>query len=499
MTLSGALAKSAEATPSRPAVTAGETTLTYAEVNDAATALAGSLVDVGVEPGDRVALWIPNVPHFIIGYFAIARAGGVVVPVSTLLGVGEVSHILNDSGATTLIAASVFDEMTLALPELTPDVKTTIIWGETRVPGAIDLKALCESPPSAPLPMHRGPDDLAVLIYTSGTTGWPKGAMLSNSNILTNAAACAEAIEITPDDRFLTVLPLFHSFGATVCMVLPILLGAHIVLLPRFHPAEVLEAFSAHAITVFAGVPAMYGVLLNVRDISGVNVDAMRLCVTGGAPCPPKVLTAFKERFGVQFVEGYGPTEASPVVSVNPPSGLQKLGSVGLPVKDVSVRLTDDDGNPVPVGEIGEILVSGPNVMQGYWQAPEATAETIVDGWLLTGDMGILDEDGYLRIVDRKTDMVIVGGLNVYPREVEDVIHQLPAVADCAVIGEPSERRGEDVKAFVVLREGESLTEDAVIEHCRQHLGSYKVPRTVVFADDLPRSGTGKVLKRELR
>ena len=499
MTLPEALTRSAEAGPSRPAVTIADETLTYAELDVTVTALAASLIEQGVESGDRVALWMPNVPQFLIGYFAILRAGAIVVPVSTLLGMSEVTYILNNSGAVALIAAGIFDDVTAALPERVEAVRTTIVWGETKVPNAIDFDALCVRPPAAPLPEPASPDDLAVLIYTSGTTGRPKGAMLSHHNILSNAAACALAIEITPEDRFLTVLPLFHSFGATVCMVLPVTLGAHIVLLPRFNPSEVLQAFGVYAITVFAGVPAMYGVLLNVRDISGVNLEAMRICVTGGAPCPPKVLKAFRERFGVQFVEGYGPTEASPVVSVNPPSGVQKLGSVGPPIIDVTLRIADEEGKPLPTGEIGEILVKGPNVMQGYWQAPEATAETIVDGWLHTGDMGVLDDDGYLRIVDRKKDMIIVGGLNVYPREVEDVIYQIPEVADCAVIGEPSERRGEDVKAFVVLREGLTLTEDQVIDHCSEHLGAYKVPRSVVFPEDLPRSGTGKILKRALK
>jgi long-chain acyl-CoA synthetase len=485
--------------PHRPALTIGEKTLTYAEVDGAVSALATSLVEQGIAPGDRVALWMPNVPPFAIGYFAILRAGAVVVPVSTLLGLNEVSYILENSGAKALIAAHIFNDLTAQLPDKVPGLERVIVWGDKPACEVLSFDALCARAPGPEALHPASGDDLAVIIYTSGTTGRPKGAMLSHANLLSNAAACAQVIEVNAQDRFLTVLPLFHSFGATVCMILPILLGAHIVLLPRFNPAEVLQALSGYRITVFAGVPAMYGVLLNVRDLSGMDFAPLRLCVTGGAPCPPKFISAFRERFGALLIEGYGPTEASPVVSVNPPSGMQKIGSTGPAVPGVELGIADEQGTWLAVGEVGEVCVRGPNVMQGYWQAPEATAETVRNGWLFTGDMGRLDEDGYLYIVDRKKDMIIVSGMNVYPREVEDVIYQLPAVGDCAVVGEPSERRGEDVKAFVVLKEGQTLTEEEVLDHCRQHLASFKVPRTVVFAQDLPRSGTGKILKRALR
>jgi long-chain acyl-CoA synthetase len=497
--LPAALAHTARVAPERPAVTLGDQTLTYAQFDVVVSALATSLVAEGVKPGDRVALWMPNVPQFPVGYFAILRAGGVVVPVSTLLGLDEVAYILGNSGAVALIAAHVFADIVAELPQKAPGLRRVIIWGPASVPGALSLEALCTRKPDPTVLQPSEGDALAVAIYTSGTTGRPKGAMLSHRNLLSNAAACVGVIDVTADDRFLTVLPLFHSFGATVCMVLPVLLGAHIVLLPRFNPGEVLQSLSRYRITVFAGVPSMYGVLLNVKDTAGLDFSALRLCVTGGAPCPPMYIPAFQERFGALLIEGYGPTEASPVVSVNPVHGRQKVGSTGLPIPGVEVRIADEDRRWLPTGEVGEVCVRGPNVMLGYWQAPEATAETIVDGWLFTGDMGRLDDDGYLYIVDRKKDMIIVSGFNVYPREVEDVIHQLPAVADCAVVGEPSERRGEDVKAFVVLKEGCSLNEEELLSHCRAHLGSYKVPRTVVFAHDLPRSGTGKILKRALR
>jgi long-chain acyl-CoA synthetase len=497
--LSAMLARSAEDGPQRPAVTLGDRTLTYAELNQAASALATALLEQGVAPGDRVGLWMPNVTEFVVAYFAVIRAGGVVVPVSTLLGLEEVAYILSNAEAVALVAASLFDETVAKLPVRVPSLRKVIVWGDTEVADALALSELMSGPARPESLQPSAHDDLAVLIYTSGTTGRPKGAMLSHRNLLTNAAACAQAIDVGPEDRFLTVLPLFHSFGATVCMILPLLIGAHIVLLPRFSPNEVMQAFGAYGITVFAGVPSMYAVLLNMREDAAFDLSSLRLCVTGGAPCPPSAIRQFGERYGAALIEGYGPTEASPVVSVNPPHGVQKVGSVGLPIPGVELSIADDDGNKLPTGEIGEVCVRGPNVMLGYWRAPEATAETVVDDWLLTGDMGRLDEDGYLYIVDRKKDMVIVSGMNVYPREVEDVIYQLPKVADCAVVGAPSERRGEDVRAYIVCKEGQTLTEDEVIQHCSQHLAPYKVPRSVVFADDLPRSGTGKVLKRALR
>jgi len=497
--LSAQLAHTAQQGPDRPALTLGDRTLTYADFDAAVSSLATALAEEGLAPGDRVALWMPNVPEFAITYFAVSRAGGIVLPLSTLWGLEEISYILGNAEASAIVAAHPFDDIVRALPDRVPSLKRLIAWGDTKLNDALSLGELIRRPADPERHRSSSGGEPAVLIYTSGTTGRPKGATLTHTNLLSNARACEEAIEVGADDRFLTVLPLFHSFGATVCMILPIVLGAHSVLLPRFSPTEVLQALSACRITVFAGVPAMFTVLLGVREDPASDLSTLRICVTGGAPAPPQMITAFQRRFGAILVEGYGPTEASPVVSVNPPHGLQKTGSVGPPVPDVDVRIADDSGQTLPVGEVGEILVHGPNVMQGYWQAPEATAETIVDGWLHTGDMGRVDEDGYLYIVDRKKDMVIVAGMNVYPREVEDVIYQLPAVADCAVVGVASERRGEDVKAFVVLKEGQSLTEDEVVEHCRGCLAPYKVPRVVAIEQDLPRSATGKVLKRALR
>ena len=498
-TLSGRLQRTAAAHPDRPAVTLGDRTLTYQDLAHAVAACAAGLSELGVGPGQRVAIIFPNCPQFVISYFAALQLGATVVPLHCLQGPAEIMHVIADAGAETLIGLDVFCPLMQAVREHVPTLRRVVVSGEASVPDAHDFAALLQ-PPSGPVPFHPAtPDDLAVLIYTSGTTGRPKGAMLSHDNIVFDADACCEVISVTEQDVFGTVLPLFHSFGATVCMILPILQGAHSVLLPRFSPLTVLETLEAARATVFAGVPSMYAVMLQMKTDREFDLGAMRLAVSGGAPLPVEVLHGFERRFGVYMIEGYGPTEASPVVSVNRLDGTRKIGTVGPPLPGVSVKLVDDEFNEVALGEAGEVCVAGRNVMRGYWNDPERTAETIRDGWLLTGDMGTLDEDGLLSIVDRKKDMIIVGGMNVYPREVEDEILTLAQVADASVVGAPSRLRGEDVVAFIQLKENAQLDADIVIEHCKAHLANYKVPRRVEFRDELPRSFIGKVLKRALR
>lgn len=498
-TLSARLASSASRYGDRPALTCEGHTLSYQQLAGAVGALAASLGEMGVDPGDRVAILFPNCPQFAIAYFATLQVGATVVPLHCLQGPEELAHAVADSGAETLICLNVFAPLAGAIRERVPGLKRVIVSGESDLPGAERMEALM-GPRMGPAPTHAGrPEDLAVLIYTSGTTGRPKGAMLSHGNIISNGEGCREVIEVTSEDTFCTVLPLFHSFGATVCMVLPILAGAHSVMVPKFSPLTVLEILADPRITFFAGVPSMYAVMLGVKTDRVFDLSHLRVCASGGAALPVDIMYGFEERFGARMIEGYGPTEASPVVSLNPPGGVRKPGTVGPPLPHVEVSIRDDAFSPLAVGEIGEVCVRGPNVMQGYWNDPAATAETIRDGWLLTGDMGSVDEDGYLSIADRKKDMIIVGGMNVYPREVEDVIYRLPQVAAAAVIGIPNRLRGEDVKAFISLHPETSLEALTVIDHCKRALAGYKVPRSVEFRAELPKSGTGKVLKRALR
>ncbi len=498
--LSELLAAAAHRYGRLPALACGDRRISYAELALTADYLAGGLASLGVGPGQRVGLLLPNCPQFVLGYFAAIRTGAMALPISALLGPEEIAYILNNAEVSTLITVDALSSSLPLLRAAVPSLENVVVSGAAVPEGAIGFEELVGMKQQPPAPPDMQQDDVAVLLYTSGTTGRPKGAMLTHRNIMWDAAACMKAIDVHTEEVFLTVLPLFHSFGATVCMVIPILAGACSVMLPKFAPLDVLRAVTREKVTVLAGVPSMYGVLLSAKTSEEYSWRTVRLAVSGGAPLPLEVLHGLQQMVSHGTVlEGYGPTEAAPVVSVNPLYGVQKPGSVGLPLPGIELRVADDNDRTLPVGEVGELLVRGPNVMAGYWRDPAATAEALCGGWLHTGDLARLDEDGYLYIVDRKKDMIIVSGMNVYPREVEDVIYRLPQVAEAAVVGVPSRLRGEDVIATVALREGAALSAHAIIEHCAANLASFKVPRRVVFFPELPKSGSGKILKREIR
>jgi long-chain acyl-CoA synthetase len=343
------------------------------------------------------------------------------------------------------------------------------------------------------------PHDPAVCIYTSGTTGRPKGALLSHHNLMVNCRQISQVLHIDLHDAFLCVLPLFHSFAGTVCQNASLFCGAKTVLMELFHPTRTLEAIEKYRITLFAGVPTMYGAMLQFSATQPFDYSSVRLNVSGGAPMPVALMQAFEQKFKTIIIEGDGPTECSPVTSVNPPEGIRKPGSVGLPLPGVEIKIFDDNDRELSTDEIGEIVVRGENVMLGYHNLPEATAEAMKSGWYHTGDIGKIDSDGYIYILDRKKDMIIVGGINVYPREVEELLYTHPAIKDAAVIGTPDPLRGEEVLAVVVLKQEAAATEREILAFCREHLANYKVPRKVLFRDSLPLGGTGKVLKRLLR
>lgn len=492
------LQQTAARVPQRPAIIFEEQTISYAELSVTVERVAAGLAGLGVERGDRIALLLPNCPQFVYTWMAAARLGAMAVPMNPILAPEEVAYIVSDSGAKALVGVDRTAPLVLGMAERCDRVQHPVIAAENVPEGAIDFRALLAGDTSGlPAPPQAG--DVACLQYTSGTTGRPKGAMLTHANLLSNARASVEAVQMTEDDVFLAVLPLFHIFGATVTMIIPIVMGAASAHLPRFEPLPVLETIERAGVTIFCGVPSMFAVLAALKGADGPDLSTLRLCISGGAALPRDLTPIIEERYNTTLLEGYGPTEASPVVSVNRDRESRKIGSVGPPLPGVEVEIRDDEGKRMKVGEIGEICVKGPNIMLGYWQDEEKTANTIRDGWLYTGDLGHVDEDGYLYIVDRKTDMIIVGGLNVYPREVEDVIRLLDAVRDVAVVGCSSKLRGETVGAFIELHEGGSLDESQIIEHCSEHLARYKIPRTIRFVNELPRSATGKVLKRELR
>lgn len=496
--LSEVLSRTARAHGDRVALALGDKLVTYAELDGLVTALAANLAGLGVAAGDRVAFNFPNVPQFVVCYFAAARLGALAVPINCLLAADEIEFVLQHSGAETFISLDLLAELGAEALKNCPGVKHFIVSGEKRPEGALSFEALLAPPAAVPAFASAAPEDVAVIKYTSGTTGRPKGAMLTHRNLIFDADSCDVSIGVGPEDIFISVLPLFHCFGATVCMILPVLLGAKSVLVPRFTGSAALSAIQAHRATIFAGVPSMFALMLRARAEEEFDLGSLRICVTGGAPITREVFQGFEQRFNVEMLEGYGPTEAAPVVTVNPLVGVRKLGSVGPPLAGISVRICGDAGDDLPVGEVGEICVQGPNVMLGYWQDPEATAATVVDGWLHTGDMGRLDEDGYLYISGRKKELIIVGGMNVYPREIEEVIEDIPEVAESAVIGVPDPLRGESPVAFVICKPGETLTEAQVIAACRERLGSYKIPSQVVFREQFVRSATGKILKRVL-
>ena len=503
--LASLLEESAACHPRRPAVVSGEHTLDHATLDDVARRFATGLRDLGVEPGQPVALLLPNVAHFPVAYFGCHRAGSPVVPLNPLLSADELAWELSDSGAAALVVwESLLERVEPALAQARQCRHVIVAradLGDLSAPdGAHNLTAMVLGAGPASGPPATGGDDTAVILYTSGTTGRPKGAELTHANLLSNALTCStEVLPIGPETVALVALPLFHAFGQTVLHNAVLAVGGCLVLQPRWDPSAAAALVRRHQVTLFGGVPAMYLTLLARPEESDADLASLQVCVAGGAPLPPALATEFERRMGTPILEGYGLSETSPVVAFRVPDGPGALGSVGAPLPGVEVRLVDDAGTVLTEpGHAGEIWVRGPNVMKGYWGDPEATAAVLVDGWFRTGDVGTRDRDGAYRIVGRSKEMIIRSGYKVYPREVEDVLAAHPAVLEAAVVGAPDERRGEEVVAFVTLAPGAQASASDLIGHCRERLAAYKYPRRVEVRESLPHGPTGKVLKREL-
>jgi long-chain acyl-CoA synthetase len=492
MNLASILADAVEGSADKVAFKLDDAELTYAMLDEGSARMAGLLRAAGVGPGDRVGIMLPNVPYFPVAYYAVLRLGAVVVPMNVLLKGREVRYYLEDPGAKALIAWKGFEEAAREGSEGL-DLELFVV-----TPGDFEQR-LAGAEPAREI-VDRAEDDTAVILYTSGTTGSPKGAELTHANMLTNCRITTESVIVVgEDDRLLGALPLFHSFGQTCGMNVSINARATVSLIPRFDPVKALEILERDRITVFEGVPTMYNALLAVPDRDRYDVSSLRVCVSGGASLPVETLRSFEEAFGCKLLEGYGLSETSPVASFNHPHMQQKAGSIGTPIEGVEMKAIDDDGDEVPQGEPGEIAIRGHNVMKGYWQRPDATAEAIDDdGWFKTGDVATVDEDGYFFIVDRKKDMIIRGGYNVYPREIEEILYAHPAVLEAAVLAVPHDELGEEVGAAVVLNEGAEATADELREHCKSELAAYKYPRRIWFLDELPKGPTGKILKREI-
>ena len=485
------LMNSAGSYPDRTAVRLDERALSYRDLDELSARVASWLAGRGITPGDRVGLMAPNTLEFVELYYGILRAGAVVVPMNPLFKSREVSYHLSDSGAALAFAwHGVADQAA----EGARSAGTDLVIIE---PSGL-AETLARSDP-VPAVADRAPSDTAVILYTSGTTGQPKGAELTHANLISNIEVTRTTLlNLRPADVLMGALPLFHSFGQTVGMGCAIATGGCLTLLPRFDPVRALEIIKRDQVTVLAGVPTMYTAILHSAGGSAGDVASLRLCVSGGAAMPVELMRAFEKQFDCMILEGYGLSETSPVASFNHPDRDRKPGTIGQAIAGVEMRIQNDDGDPLPSGEIGEIAIRGDNVMKGYWRRPRDTEEAMEGGWFRTGDLGRVDAEGYFSIVDRKKDMIIRGGLNVYPREVEEVLYEHPAVAEAAVIGVPDQLLGEEVAAVVTLKPGASADPDQLREHVKRQLAAYKYPRHVWIVDELPYGGTGKILKRAI-
>src|SRR3954468_24231990 len=431
----------------RPALKLDDSVVNYAVLNEGATRIAGLLKEKGLRPGDRVGIMLPNVPYFGVVYYGVLRAGGVVVPMNVLLKGREVEFYLSDSGAKHLFAWHDFGEAATAGAEAAGAEAVLVKPGE--------FEQLVMEAPRAESDEPRAGSDTAVILYTSGTTGTPKGAELTHDNLRTNCTVTARTlVQITEQDMILGALPLFHSFGQTCGLNAAVSTGACLTLIPRFDPVKALEIIQRDAVTVLEGVPTMYHAMLNAANKDEADTSSLRVCVSGGSAMPVEVMKAFERQFDCVVLEGYGLSETSPVASFNHPDQERKPGSIGTPIAGVEMKAVDDDDNEVATDEVGEVVIRGHNVMKGYWNRPDATEEVMRGGWFHSGDMATVDADGYFFIVDRKKDMIIRGGYNVYPREVEEVLYEHPAVSEAAVVGVPDDALGEEVAAAVVLKTG---------------------------------------------
>jgi long-chain acyl-CoA synthetase len=472
----------------RPALRMDDSVLTYDGFREAAAGVAAGLRDRGVQPGDRVGMVLPNVLAFPVVFYGALMAGAAVVPMNPLLKAREVEYYLRDSGARLVVALDSTAEATTEAAAAVGVEAVTV--------GPVDPGATLGGSGSAALE-PREDQDAAVILYTSGTTGPPKGAELTHANLSGNARTTRETLlESTPEDVVMGCLPLFHVFGLTCALNAGVLAGSCLTLLPRFDGAKALQIVERDRVTVFQGVPTMFAAMLHSPDRDRHDVSSLRLCVSGGSAMPVEVMRGFEEAFGCIVLEGYGLSETSPVASFNHPHAERKPGTIGTPIRGVEMRLLDDEGREVATGDVGEIAIRGENVMKGYWGKPEETAKAIPDGWFRTGDLARQDEDGYFAIVDRKKEMIIRGGYNVYPREIEEALYEHPAVAEAACVGVPHPELGEEVAAAVALKPGAQADPAELQAWVKERVAAYKYPRHVWLVESLPKGPTGKILRR---
>ena len=493
------LRETALSSPDRAAAVYAGGQLSYGDLDALSSRLAAGLESAGIRPGDAVAVQLPNIPQFLIAYFGVLKAGGVMVPLNVMLKAPEIAFQLSDSGTRLLITwEGVLTDA--AKGAEVAGVRAVYAVGPPGGDGALPFEALLAAPADGEQMVPRELTDTAVVVYTSGTTGRPKGAMLSHIQLYMNADIPGRLFGVRPDDVVITVLPLFHVFGLSSILNVCVRFGCTMSLIPRFTPTTVLTAIQRDRATIFEGVPTMFIALLDHPDLRSYDVSSLRVAISGGASIPAPVLDAFEKHFGVVILEGYGMTETASTTTFNISETERRVYSVGKPIWGTQTQVQDSEGQALPAGRdhVGEVVTRGLHVMKGYLNNPEATAAALAGGWLHTGDLGYFDEDGFLFIVGRQKELIIRGGYNVYPREVENVLHAHPAVAEAAVVGIPDERLGEEVMAVVTLRAGALLTASGLQAYCRERMAAYKYPRLVEFRDQLPKNSLGKVLKDEL-
>ncbi len=516
---------SARKFPDRPLTRFFGKQMTYATVKDLSDRLAAAVRGLGIRPGDRVALLLPNFPGYLIAYYGLLKAGAVVVPLNPLYTAHELTFHFDDSGAETVVTIPMFAAKVAEVAKKTgvkrviysyladflpfplnlvqkfrerPSVKEAARIGSVEM---LNMKDLLRSPAPADFrPADPDPDEMAILIYSGGTTGVAKGIMLSHFNVVANAHMVKTWGHLNEEERILAVLPLFHGYGMSVCMNAPVLAGMEIILMPKFSARDMAKTIHKHRPTVTAAVPTILVALSNLPDVDKYDFTSLKAVWVGAAPLTEAIKENFEARTGGRAIEGYGLTEAVTAIMANPYMGKHKVGSIGLPFPDVDAKIVSLDGSrDLPPGEQGEIVLRTPTMMLGYYNRPEETAKTIVDGWLFTGDIGYMDEDGYFYITDRKKDLIIVGGFNVFPREIDELIYKHPKVQEGITVGIPDPYKGERIKVYIVLKEGVTATEEEFKQYFREHLTPYKVPSEIEFRSSLPKSAIGKILRRKLR
>lgn len=496
-TIPALLRQRAQTTPEKVFLYFRDLEVSYRQLDEITNRVANGLAALGFQKGDKVCLLLPNCPEFVSLFLGAPKLGVVLVPLNVLLKAEEVQYIVNNSDATAIVAEARFWPLIEAIRPGCPNVKNLVMVGEAERAGVIPFSRLLAAPASD-VKVEVNPEDDMGIIYTSGTTGKPKGVVLTQENYYVNSWQGVTVSGMKSDERALCILPLFHVNGQVVTVLMPLQAGASLILTEGFSPKTFFENIARYRATTFSGVPTVYSILLNWPEADQYDLSSLRMCICGAAPMPVEVFTQFEEKFNAKIIEGYGLSEGTCASTINPVEGKRKVGSIGLPFPGQDVRIFDEHDRELPPGQVGEIVIRGRNVMKGYYKNPEATAETLRNGWLHTGDLGYCDEDGYFYIVGRKKEMIIRGGVNIYPKEIEEVLYRHPKVKEAAVIGLPDKIWGEEVGCCLVLKEGEQWNREDVIAYCQEHLADFKCPRQVFFVDSFPKTATGKIQKHLL-